>query len=228
MFFSNCITRSRAPTPFPHRSDGGLFECLVLRRDLDSSAVGRRFLCHGRGGGQYVPPPTLAYPPAPSGGETSHRAQHYLPVQHSLPLLPRRLTYPFQLRQTLILHSHHVTNPLKHSLLNLLLHTLHPQSRSHIIHVLPSRLHLPQRFSIPIAPHIPPAFIHPLLQPHYILLPPHSRLAVKQQRTLHTRLHNPRLPPFRQPHILQLLFHFRPQTSRCSQSHVHILFHTHP
>ena len=64
---------SRAATPFPHRSDGGLLECLVLRRDLDSSAVSRRFLCCDWGGGQHVPPPTPAYPPAPRGGETSHR-----------------------------------------------------------------------------------------------------------------------------------------------------------
>ena len=68
-----------------------------------------------------------------------------------------------------------MANPLKHSLLNLPLHTLHTQPRSHVIHVLPSRLHLPQRLAIPVAPHIPPTFIHPLLQPHHILLPPHSR-----------------------------------------------------
>ena len=36
---------SRAATPFPHRSDGGLLERLVLRRDLDSSSISRRFLC---------------------------------------------------------------------------------------------------------------------------------------------------------------------------------------
>ena len=47
---------SRAATPFPHRSDGGLLERLVLRRDPGSSSIGRRSLCRDRGGGQYVPP----------------------------------------------------------------------------------------------------------------------------------------------------------------------------
>ena len=54
---------SRAATLFPHRSDGGLLECLALRRDPDSSSAGRCFLCRDWGGGQYVPTPTPAYPP---------------------------------------------------------------------------------------------------------------------------------------------------------------------
>ena len=62
---------SRAATPFPHRSDGGLLERLVLRRDPGSSAVGDvLFAATGVEGSIFRPP---AYPPAPRGGEMSHR-----------------------------------------------------------------------------------------------------------------------------------------------------------
>ena len=61
---------SRAASPSPHRSDGDLLERLVFRQEPGSSAVGRRSLCPDRGGGQYILPPTLAYPPAHRGGKT--------------------------------------------------------------------------------------------------------------------------------------------------------------
>ena len=60
--------------------------------------------------------------------------QHYLPVQHRLPLSHQFLILPSQpvialhhhhFRQSIIFHSHHMTDFLKHSLLNLQSHTFH-------------------------------------------------------------------------------------------------------
>ena len=71
-------------------------------------------------------------------------------------------------------------------LLNLPLHTFHPQSRSQIIHVLTTRLHLSQRFTIPITPYMPPVFIQSLLEPHHILHLPHSRSTIVNNNALST------------------------------------------
>ena len=193
--------RGRAPPPrIPHPS--GLAEV-------------PRHVPHGQ-----LPPAKLTTNPPKKNPTAAPPPPTNFFSKHSLLFFPGALLTPSSSLY------HYTTHPLSsdshpsfafqssHSSQSSIAHSSHPASFSHHTYSL-----LAPPFASEVLhsccsthPHIPPALIHPLLQPHHILLPPHSRLAVKQQRTLHTCLHNPRLPPFRQSRILQLLFHFRPQT----------------